>query len=190
MSFELDLREFIEKAKGNAEEMVKKVAVDILSSVIYRSPVGSPERWAINSLAAQYNEEVFRYNGELRKNPDNLTKAGRLKRGLKVNDRMEITAPDGYVGGRFRGNWQVTFGAKTEGETGRIDPNGGQTLTAGIAVIAAYNRAIDSIWITNNVPYSVPLEYGHSGQAPNGMVRVTMAEAPSYISRAVQELDR
>ncbi|MFD1690673.1 hypothetical protein ACFSHR_01355 [Azotobacter chroococcum] len=177
MSFELDLRAFIEKAKGNAGSC---------------GPVGSftADLWAVNSIAKQYNEEVFRYNAELRKNPENLTKAGRLRPGLKVNDSMDIKAPEGYVGGRFRGNWQVTFGVPASGETGRIDPNGGDTLAAGIAVIAAYNSSINSIWITNNVPYAIPLEYGHSSQAPRGVVRVTMADAPQDINRAVQELDR
>ena len=32
------------------------------------------------------------------------------------------------------------------------------------------------IFITNSLPYIVPLEYGHSKQAPAGMVRVTLAE--------------
>ena len=190
MSFDLDLRAFIEKARGNAEQVVKKVAIDILASVIQRSPVGNPELWASNAIAKEYNDEVARYNADLRTKPENLTKAGRLKRGLKIKDGMDIVSTDGYVGGRFRGNWQATFGAKAVGETGRIDPKSRETLEAGIAVIATYNIAIDSIWITNNVPYSVPLEYGHSGQAPDGMVRVTMADVQKYVRDAVQELDR
>lgn len=190
MSFELDLRAFIEKAQGNAEQVVKKVAIDILSSVIEKSPVGDPERWKVNATAKEYNDAVMSHNAELRATPENLTKNGRLKRGLRINDGMDYVAPDGYVGGRFRGNWQATFGAKAVGETGRIDPKSRETLEAGIAVIATYNRAIDSIWITNNVPYSVPLEYGHSGQAPDGMVRVTMADVQKCVRDAVQELDR
>lgn len=31
-------------------------------------------------------------------------------------------------------------------------------------------------YITNNLPYIVPLENGHSGQAPQGMVAITVAE--------------
>jgi len=31
-------------------------------------------------------------------------------------------------------------------------------------------------WIFNNLPYAVPLEYGHSKQAPAGMVRISLAE--------------
>lgn len=32
-------------------------------------------------------------------------------------------------------------------------------------------------WIYNDVPYIVPLEYGHSKQAPAGMARITAAES-------------
>lgn len=190
MSFELDLRAFIEKAKGNADQVVKKVGIDILTSVINRSPVGNPSLWKVNATAKEYNEAVMSYNAELRTNPENLTKNGRLRRGLKVSDSIDYVMPAGYVGGRFRGNWQVSFGVPAAGETGRIDPESDTTLNAGSTVIAAYNSSINSIWITNNVPYSVPLEYGHSSQAPLGMVRVTMADAQKYIRDAVQELDR
>ncbi|TKD43805.1 hypothetical protein [Azotobacter chroococcum] len=137
MSFELDLRAFIEKAKGNADQVVKKVGIDILTSVINRSPVGNPSLWKVNATAKEYNEAVMSYNAELRTSPENLTRNGRLKRGLKVNDSMEYVMPAGYVGGRFRGNWQVTFNAEAVGETGRIDPESNQTLNAGVAVLGA-----------------------------------------------------
>lgn len=147
MSFELDLRAFIEKAQGNAEQVVKKVGTDMLAKIIERSPVGNPDLW---------------------KDPP----------------------PPGYVGGRFRGNWQVTFNAPATAETGRIDPEGDATLRTGQALINAYNSAINSIWLTNTVPYAIPLEYGHSSQAPAGMARVTVAEFQQFINKAVQELDR
>jgi hypothetical protein len=41
----------------------------------------------------------------LRNDPANLDKRGRLKRGKKLNDGMDVVAPLGYVGGAFRGNW-------------------------------------------------------------------------------------
>lgn len=147
MSFELDLRAFIEKAKGNSEQVVRKVGIDMLARIIDRSPVGNPDLW---------------------KSPP----------------------PPGYVGGRFRGNWQVTFDAQATAETGRIDAGGGETNRAGQAVLAAYRAGVNSIWLTNTVPYAVPLEYGHSSQAPAGMVRVTAAEFQQFVDRAVQELDR
>lgn len=43
--------------------------------------------------------------------------------------------------------------------------------------------------ITNGVPYIVPLEYGHSKQAPAGMVRVTMRtiRAGGYVDKQFED---
>lgn len=38
------------------------------------------------------------------------------------------------------------------------------------------------IYLTNSLPYIVPLEYGHSKQAPFGMVRVSIAEVSASLA--------
>lgn len=98
--------------------------------------------------------------------------------------------PDGYVGGRFRGNWQVTFGAPARDEIERVDASGSATNAAGAAVLASYRSGISSIWLANNVPYAYRLEVGHSTQAPLGMAGVTAAEFQTFVDQAVRELDR
>jgi hypothetical protein len=189
MSFSLQLAEFIEKAKGNTEQVVQKVAIDLISAVIDRSPVGNPELWAVNQTAREYNLEVVRFNASLRDNPNNLTKAGRLKRGLKVNDSMDIISPDGYVGGRFRGNWQVTFDTKATGQLERIDPQGDSTKSAASQVVLGFTSDVGTIWAVNNLPYGPRLEFeGWSSQAPAGMVRVSVTEFQSFVNRAVASL--
>lgn len=188
MSFSLDLAKFIEKAKGNTHQVVQKTAVYLVSAVIDRSPVGNPELWAVNKMAAEYNLEVVHYNQELRKDPENLTKAGRLKRGLKVNDSMDIIKKDGYVGGRFRGNWQVSFDLPATGEVDRVDGNGSETKRIGAAIIQTFHVGVGSIYLMNNVPYAQRLEYGWSGQAPQGVVRITVAEFDAFVRKAVEEL--
>jgi hypothetical protein len=189
MSFSLDLAKFVEKAKGNTHEVVQKTAIGLISAVIDRSPVGNPELWAANKTAAEYNLEVVRYNQSLRENPENLTKAGRLKRGLKVNDSMDIKAPDGYVGGRFRGNWQVTFDVKAGGTLERIDPQGDETKAAAQGVVLGFTSDVGTIWAVNNLPYGPRLEFeGWSSQAPAGMVRISVAEFQSFVNAAAREL--
>lgn len=189
MSFSLQLAEFIEKAKGNTEQVVQKVAIDLISAVIDRSPVGNPELWAVNQTAREYNLEVVRFNAALRDDPNNLTKAGRLKRGLKVNDSMDIVSPDGYVGGRFRGNWQVTFDTKATGQLERIDPQGDSTKSAASQVVLGFTSDVGTIWAVNNLPYGPRLEFeGWSSQAPAGMVRVSVTEFQSFVNRAVASL--
>ena len=115
----------------------------------------------------------------------------------KVVDRSPVGNPDlwkgggpaGYVGGRFRGNWQVTFGAPARDEIARADASGSATNAAGAAVLASYRSGINSIWLANNVPYSYSLEMGHSSQAPLGVAGVTATEFQSFVNQAVRELD-
>jgi len=152
------------------------------------SPVGNPVLWGVNQTAAAYNAAVAEHNSLLRQNPDNLTKAGRLRPGRKVNDSMDLKAPPGYTGGRFRGNWQVSFDQRAAGETGRIDKTGHETIAAGNLMLEQFKVGTTGVYFCNNVPYAYPLEMGHSSQAPGGMVRITAAEFQRYFSEAVSEV--
>lgn len=115
----------------------------------------------------------------------------------KVVDRSPVGNPDlwkgdgpaGYVGGRFRGNWQVTFDVPAREEIARVDAAGSATNAAGAAVLATYRSGINSVWLANNVPYSYDLEMGHSSQAPQGVAGVTATEFQTYVNQAVRELD-
>lgn len=189
MSFSIDIREFVEKTKGDLEEVVKKTAIDLLTSVVDRSPVGNPELWAINATAAQFNDEVERLNAEMRNDPENLSKNGRMKPGRLIRDGMDLVAGKDYVGGRFRGNWQVSFDTAITGSIDRIDPKGAATKAAGVSLIQTFTIGVGTIWIMNNLPYGPRLEYeGWSNQAPEGMVRVTVTEFQLYVNKAVSEL--
>lgn len=96
--------------------------------------------------------------------------------------------PKGYVGGRFRANWQIGLDAPAAGELDLIDADGEPTkkrLAAEIERIGAGHV----VHITNNLPYGPRLEYeGHSSQAPQGMVRITVAEFQSIVDQAAKEV--
>lgn len=179
---------FVEKAKSNQEQVVRTGCIRILARLVEMSPVGNPELWEVNQTAVQYNNAVIEYNDQLRNNPDNLTRNGRLKRGRKIHDSMAIRSHAGYTGGRFRGNWQVSFGERTTEETGRIDKSGGETLRAGNLVLSQFRVGMKEVFFCNNVPYAYPLEMGHSSQAPGGMVRITAAEAARFFDEAAKEI--
>ena len=79
------------------------------------------------------------------------------------------SAPDGYVGGRARGNWQCTIGAPVTVENWQSDSESAMRGTVP-------QRAGSVVYLTNNVPYIQKLEYeGWSQQAPAGMVRVSIS---------------
>lgn len=97
--------------------------------------------------------------------------------------------PKGYVGGRFRGNWQYGDSAIPAGETGRVDPGGAATQGAIIAEIPT--EAAGKIhYLANNVPYAQRIEDGWSRQAPTGLVGLTVTEWPSIVDQAVAEAQR
>lgn len=174
--FATQIQSFRDTAEKRATLAVRKIGLEILTRVVQRSPVGNPELWAANQVAASYNHEVNVRNAELRADPANLTKAGRLRPGKKVKDGMTIKAPPGYVGGRFRGNWTVTVGSPSTGTLDRIDPSGNEAIAAARAALQSLIVGTP-IFIGNNLPYGPRLEYeSWSKQAPAGFVRITIAE--------------
>lgn len=184
-SFALSLAEFAAQASEAIDASLREIIIEIGSSIIRMSPVGNPEIWAQNAVASQYNKAVDDHNSALRSDPANLTKAGRLKPGRKVHDGMDIVAPAGYVGGRFRGNWMFSIGTPDNATTEEVDPSGAKS-TARISAGTIEFKAGDTCYITNSLGYAIPLEFGHSTQAPGGMVRVTVARFQQIVLEAIR----
>lgn len=167
----MSLKDITDRMGQNLDDDIRAKTIGLFRSVIMMTPVGDPNLWKINREAAAYNKAVSDENYRLRQDPANLTKAGRLKKGKKIHDSMAIYKPDGYVGGRARGNWQCSIGAPITTEIKRIDPNG----SAASAEVEKTVKMGEINYLSNNVPYIRRLEYeGHSTQAPNGMVRISM----------------
>ena len=75
--------------------------------------------------------------------------------------------------GAARGNWQLTTGKSAVGPIAPMTLEG--QLAQGQANIAVATAG-DVYLISNSIEYIIPLENGRSGQAPAGMVGVTVAE--------------
>jgi hypothetical protein len=87
--------------------------------------------------------------------------------------------------GRARGNWLPSLGSPASGE-GSPDPGGTQTIQSALPVIR--DATGDIYYLTNNLPYIRRLEYeGWSGQAPAGMLRVSVQEFERALRQAVAE---
>ncbi|MFV7475738.1 hypothetical protein ACNPM1_04965 [Enterobacter pseudoroggenkampii] len=189
-AFTAAITAFVDKAKANQEAVVRAVGIRILHQLVMMSPVGNPELWDINQTAASYNQAVYDHNEAQKSDPANLTKTGRLKKKARLVDGIDIKAPPGYTGGRFRGNWQVSFDAPTTDETGRVDKTGNLTKAAGNYTLSLFKVGMKAIYFCNNVPYAYRLEMGHSSQAPEGMVRITAAEFQRFFEEAVREVTK
>jgi hypothetical protein len=87
--------------------------------------------------------------------------------------------------GRFRGNWQFSIDTPAGGTLADLDPTGTET-SARLAGDSILFKAGETAYIVNNLPYAIPLEYGHSDQAPGGMVRVTLARFQQIVEDAIR----
>lgn len=100
-------------------------------------------------------------------------------------------APKGYVGGQFRGAWQLSVGSPGAGLTGKISP--GKTGSRSAAAAAASDAVgaletlepFQSVYIVNGLPYAMRLENGWSQQAPFGMVALTVAELDRVVLKYI-----
>jgi hypothetical protein len=111
------------------------------------------------------------------------------KVGLDMATRVVMRSP--VDTGRFRANWNVAFGHVDTLTTPSTDKSGGKTRERVRIQLNGWAPGAGDIFLTNSLPYAIPLEYGHSkSQAPQGMVRLTVAEFQTFVNAAVAEQTR
>lgn len=168
---------------------MRRLAIELLSRIVQRSPVGNLELWSSNSHVlnqrATYNDEVARTNSLIDAHPELALKYGKLKKqrtlsARTIAKRLPLTSGKGYVGGRFRSSWVVSVGAPSSASADEV-VLGAATIAAGIDALTGFTVG-PPIYIQNNLPYATRLEFGWSTQAPSGMVRVTLAELNSIFN--------
>lgn len=82
--------------------------------------------------------------------------------------------------GRARSNWMTAVNAVPENTVDQSanisrEQASAESINRGVAVIDSV-KPFSTVSIANNLPYIGVLEYGGSKQAPEGMVRKTLAE--------------
>lgn len=100
----------------------------------------------------------------------------------------KVKPPKNYKPGRLRGNWQASLGSPEKGKLEVYDKNGGPTI-ANIAGVVQTSSGQD-IYLANNQPYAGKIEFGHSTQRPEGMVRVNILAFQKAIDAAVKKVTK
>lgn len=86
--------------------------------------------------------------------------------------------------GRFRANWGCQVGSPYTQTVEIFDKDGRGTVVLAENVVKGWNGQ-GVVYLCNNLSYGPALEYfSHSGQAPNGMIRVTAAEIQAWAQNA------
>ena len=114
--------------------------------------------------------------------PDELVKLHR-RVALEALRRIVLMTP--VDTGRARGNWQTTIDVSPETPLEEFDPSGEATILEGMSRLEALGFG-SIVFLTNNLPYILRLEHGHSRQAPQGMVEVTFAELREMFAQPVE----
>ncbi|RLE28260.1 MAG: hypothetical protein DRJ65_00085 [Acidobacteria bacterium] len=115
--------------------------------------------------------------------PEVMTKVIK-KVGLELYMRIVIKTP--VDTGRARGNWLIASGVIPQGvvDTLATAPN----VAMALSTLASYDSLSGmSIFIANNLDYINALEHGHSGQAPEGMVQLTLTEFEGIVKKAAKK---
>lgn len=93
--------------------------------------------------------------------------------------------------GRFRANWQITYNHIPMYALNEYDKSGEKTIASGIrtANVLPLGRggAVTTIYFSNMLIYANALEYGHSQQAPAGVLGLVAIRLRSYMAEAIIE---
>ena len=92
--------------------------------------------------------------------------------------------------GRYKANWQVTANKPPLYALNQYDRDGSKTIAEGKRAIYAIMRgggAVRSIYFSNMLIYANALEYGHSKQAPSGVLGIVAVKLRSYMTKAIKD---
>lgn len=93
--------------------------------------------------------------------------------------------PKGYIGGRFRGNWDYGFNSASGKQFDSIDPSGAASTGRVMGGLSGKTAVGNVHYITNSLPYAKALEDGWSRQAPQGMVGLTVLRFQQIVNGSV-----
>lgn len=92
--------------------------------------------------------------------------------------------------GLFRGNWQVTFNSAPLYAIPNRDRNGARTIAEADARINQLFRGgggVMKVYFSNMLIYANALEYGHSKQAPAGVMGIVSLRLRSFMANAIKK---
>lgn len=126
---------------------------------------------------AGFKDKIAKFNKKAEKAANMIFRGTALSLAGSIIRRTPVDT------GRLRGNWQTTINAAADGVVERTSQNGATSEAKETTSRASIGQ---SIFITNNLPYAKVIENGSSKQAPQGMVKVAVAEFLSHVKLATR----
>lgn len=172
--FNVQVDAFANKVGLAVTTVQKRVAFDLFGRIVRKTPVDT------GRARASWNISVNRPNRATVGETHFVGAKG--ERVLVVdNNRQKREA---LRGGRLPNTLVVTR-REAQAATKRTIADRSRSAIKDLQVAAL--QPGDEIWISNNLPYIVELEKGHSKKAPKGMVRLSIEEVNVKMSALMQE---
>lgn len=88
--------------------------------------------------------------------------------------------------GKFKGAWRLSIDGYDTAVPETPDKQGSEVLAKMLTEIGNLTFG-QAAYLQNNLPYAVPLEFGHSQQAPSGIVHIAQAHFQQLVQQAIRE---
>lgn len=218
-----EVRAGLDQMRKEMEDGVRLFYLELFTMIVMKSPVGNPRNWKINQHQRAAHEEAAEINAIRRKSSmysyTNKKGQRRMRPGMKltaatvrpaiVSGKYGPTrkgtrllrrggdmyrAPKGYMGGRFRANWQFTLDAPAQNALEAIDPTGQIAIDTLMSVVSGMDLTTSKVaYFVNNLEYATAIEFGVPGksplypvwskQAPHGVVQTSLVNAQRIWNR-------
>lgn len=142
----------------------------------------------IRKTIGGFQADLKKFAKQIGVNVDIVTR----KVALDIHNGVTLKNPVAPDSGRSRASWQI----QRDTPSTRVMPEGYSGGAVGGLRDAQANQSniqprpnapYGVIWVSNALPYVERLEYGWSKQAPQGMVRITLAEVAADVrSRMIE----
>lgn len=133
-------------------------------------------------MAETFSLQVSRWCEKAKGNADKTLRDVVIAVGSRVVTRTPVDT------GKAKGNWTPGVDVEPDAPEREIFDKSGAATIANLVKVARTLKAGQVFYFVNGVIYIRPLEYGHSQQAAQGMVRITVAEYRAIVDAAVAKL--
>ena len=99
---------------------------------------------------------------------------------IQLGNEMEFKSP--VDKGTFKSAWIGAIGSPKE----FVSKDSARDAVGSLSAMLGGFQVGQVFYYTNSMPYAVKLEYGHSEQAPGGMVRLTARRWPAIVNAQIK----
>lgn len=133
----------------------------------------------------EFNAQLTKFARKIQVAPQKVVKKVAFQLFRRIIEKTPVDT------GRARASWNIAIGRVNAAVApeGQHPKSVSALASKANAVLAGYGEdgRLPVVWISNNLPYIGELENGHSGQAPAGMVALSIMEEKAAFDQAWRE---